>query len=49
LLTPQWTIWDVKAWLDSLEEEQDYAITIEVISNNSEISFTNRPRITLSR
>jgi len=47
-LTSDWTIFDVKSWLNSLSD-QDYAITIELISNNSEEIFPSHHRVILSK
>jgi hypothetical protein len=47
-LTHQWGIYDIKTWLESLGQ-RDYAVTIEFIAYNSDISLTNRPRIILSK
>ena len=46
ILSPQWTIFDIKKWIESLEE-QDYVVTIEIISKQKPIM--NSPRIMLSR
>jgi len=48
-LTPQWGIYDIEMWLKYLEDEQDYAVTIELIGNNLDNSFTNSPRIIISK
>jgi hypothetical protein len=46
ILTSNWIIYDIKKWIESLNE-QDYAVTIELISKDK--AGLNNPRVILSR
>ena len=48
ILPPYWSIFNIKDWLELLEE-QDYAVTIELISKDKVGLFPNNPRVILTR
>jgi hypothetical protein len=48
ILTSSWIIFDIKNWIDSLTQ-QDYAVTIELISKDKLGLFPNNPRVILTR
>lgn len=48
ILNSYWSLFDIKDWLDLLDEEQDYAVTFELITKTSEGLILNNPTIILS-
>jgi hypothetical protein len=47
ILLHYWSVFDIKNWIDSLNE-QDYAVTIELISKDKAGLYLNNPRVILS-
>lgn len=48
ILLHYWSIFDIKNWMESLNE-QDYAVTFELITKDKVGLYLNNPRVILTR